>query len=166
MKYAEQPGVGVSVLVDASPTAMWELVSDVTVPPSFDNECVRTEWEDAPDGPALGATFRGYNRHPGLGWEWDVECRVTRFDEGREFGWRVTSDGGGAAEWWFTVEPVGDGGSRLWFHATMGPGFSGLSPAIEQMPDQEAQIVANRLGEWTTNMTTTIEGIKALAEAR
>ncbi|MEO0494982.1 MAG: SRPBCC family protein [Actinomycetota bacterium] len=164
MKYADQPGVGVSILIDASAETVWHLASDISVPPRFDNECVKTEWEDAPDGPALDATFRGYNHHKTMDFDWDVECRITRFDEGREFGWRVSSDGGGAAEWWFTVEAVGDQ-TRLWFQATMGPGFSGLTPAIEQMPDRETEIVENRIGDWTDNMWITLRGMKDLAEA-
>lgn len=47
----------------------------------------------------------------------------------------------------------------------MGPGPSGLTPVIEQMPEHEEAIVATRLEEWTTNMTATVEGIKDLAEA-
>ena len=47
----------------------------------------------------------------------------------------------------------------------MGPAPSGLSIAIEAMPDKEERIVARRLEEWRTNMQATIEGVKALAEA-
>lgn len=166
MKYADEPGIGTSVLVDASPAAVWAVVSDPTVPAQFSDELQKAEWENAPDGPALGATFRGYNKHPELGWEWDVECVVTRFDDGRLFGWRVQSDNGGAAEWWFTVEPHLDDRTRLWFQSTMGPGLSGLTPAIEAKPDREDDIVANRLAAWSANMAATVEGIKALAEAR
>lgn len=163
MKYADQPGVGVSILIDASAEKVWTLASDISVPPTFDNECVKTEWENAPNGPEVGAMFRGYNHHKTMNFDWDVECHVTRYDEGREFGWRPDSPGGGAAEWWFTVEPVGEQ-TRLWFQATMGPGFSGLTPAIEQMPDRETDIVVNRIGDWTENMWITLRGMKELAE--
>ena len=47
----------------------------------------------------------------------------------------------------------------------MGLGPSGLTPAIEAMPEREEEIVARRLGEWEANMTATIEGVKAIAEA-
>ena len=161
MKYDDQPGVGVSILVDATPETVWTLVSDPMTPAQFENELVKAEWEDAPNGPELGATFRGYNRHPELGWEWDVECTVNRFEDGRLLGWAP----GTAAQWWFTVEPVGDQ-TRLWFQSTIGPGPSGLTPAIEAQPDREDDIVANRLADWRANMERTVVGIKALAEAR
>ena len=61
---------------------------------------------------------------------------------------------------------MGAGGARprLWFHSTMGPGPSGLTPAIEAQPDREDDIVANRLKDWAANMARTVEGIKGLAE--
>lgn len=47
----------------------------------------------------------------------------------------------------------------------MGPSRSGLSPAIDAMPDKESKIIRRRLNEHHTNMTANLEGIKALAEA-
>ena len=164
MKYADQPGIGWALLIDAEPDAIWAIVTDPATPVAFSNELQKAEWENAPNGPELGATFRGYNKRPELGWGWDVECRVTKFDAGRQFGWRVQSPDGGAAEWWFTIDPTDDGRSRLWFQSTMGPGVSGLTPAIEAQPDREDDIVANRLGSWSENMAATLEGIKELAE--
>ena len=58
---------------------------------------------------------------------------------------------------------AGDG-TRLRYWAQMGPGPSGLTPLIEQMPDKEDRIIARRLQEWETNMTATITGIKHVAE--
>jgi hypothetical protein len=46
----------------------------------------------------------------------------------------------------------------------MGPGPSGLTPAIEKMPDKEERIIARRLEEWQANMAATLSGIKGLAE--
>lgn len=160
MKYGDEPAVASGLLIDAEPATVWAIVTDPSTPAAYSNELQRAEWETAPDGPALGATFRGYNKHPKLGWEWDVECTVNRFEDGRVFGWTA----GSAAQWWFTVEPEGER-TRLWFQATMGPGQSGLTPAIEAQPDREDDIVANRLADWATNMAATVEGIKAQAEA-
>jgi len=65
------------------------------------------------------------------------------------------------------VVPVAAEGdrTRLWFHSTMGPGPSGLTPAIEAKPDREDDIVVNRLKDWAANMARTVEGIKGLAES-
>jgi len=47
----------------------------------------------------------------------------------------------------------------------MGPGRSGLSLAIDQMPDKEQKIVFVRMREFERNMTSTLEQLKRLAEA-
>jgi hypothetical protein len=47
----------------------------------------------------------------------------------------------------------------------MGPAPSGLTPAIEAMPDKEERIVARRLEEHRANMGATLAGIKELAES-
>jgi len=47
----------------------------------------------------------------------------------------------------------------------LGPGRSGLTPAIEAMPDKEARIVARRQSEHKANMQRVIAGIKAKSEA-
>ncbi len=163
MKYHQQPGTGVSVHVDAAPEAVWAIVSDINLPARYDTELQKAEWIEPATGPAPGATFAGFNKHELIG-EWQVVCRVDWCEPGRAFGWRVTGDDGGPAQWVFTMTPEGDG-TRLRFDAQMGPGQSGLNPAIERMPDREDAIVANRLAEWSKNMTKVIEGAKALAEA-
>ena len=57
------------------------------------------------------------------------------------------------------------GATRLRHIVVLGPGPSGITAAIEQMPDKEARILARRIGEHRTNMRQVIEGIKAAAEA-
>jgi hypothetical protein len=47
----------------------------------------------------------------------------------------------------------------------MGPAPSGLTPAIEAMPDKEERIIARRLGEHQKNMQANVDGVKQLAEA-
>ena len=60
----------------------------------------------------------------------------------------------------FEVQPAGDGVLiRQW--ARMGPGPSGLTPAILAQPDKEARIVARRLSEWQQNMQVNLDWIRA-----
>ena len=47
----------------------------------------------------------------------------------------------------------------------IGPARSGISPAIDAMPDKESKILHRRLAEHRTNMEATLVGIKSLAEA-
>ena len=47
----------------------------------------------------------------------------------------------------------------------MGPGRSGLSFAIDRMPEKEQKIVFVRMREFEANMAVTLEEIKKLAES-
>lgn len=162
VKYADSPTTTVAATIDAPPAAVWSLISDINLPAEFSEEFQRAEWID-PE-PGIGATFRGWNQHPVVG-EWDVVCTVTDFASEGAFEWIVGPDmENKSARWRFDLTPAGEG-SKLSFTAEMGPGPSGLTPAIERMPDREEDIVAGRLGEWTNNMQRTVDGIKARAES-
>jgi hypothetical protein len=161
VKYADGPSIEVEIAIDADPETVWALVCDIELPAEFSPEFQGAEW--VTEGPELGARFHGRNKHVAVG-EWTTESTVTGFEATRTFEWTVGDLENKTARWRFDLAPDGDG-SILTFSAEMGPGQSGLSVAIEAMPDREEEIVANRLVEWETNMTATIEGIKARAEA-
>jgi len=165
VRYADGPTAEVSTDVDASPAEVFALVTDINLPARFSQEFQRAEWNDGAAEPSLGATFQGTNKHPAVG-EWTVTCTVTAFEPGSVFEWTVAGPDAPAARWRFTVEPAGDDRSTLRFDARMGPGKSGLTPAIERMPDREEEIVDGRLAEWRSNMELTVAGIRALAEGR
>jgi hypothetical protein len=161
VKYADSPKVTVDVLIQAPIGVVWALVSDIDVPSRFSTEFRGATWLDA--GPALGARFVGRNWHQAMG-EWETTSIVTEYDPPRSFGWRVTDTEVPSSSWWFALTEEA-GGTRLVQGAQMGPAPSGLSIAIEAMPDKEERIVARRLEEFEANMRATVEGIKRLAEA-
>lgn len=161
MRYADGPTVEVDVFVDAPAAKLWELVTDIDLPSRFSTEFQGAEWLEG-SGPALGARFRGSNRHQAIG-DWQTTCVVTSYEAERVFAWAVGDPERPSASWRFELEPEGDG-TRLKQWMRMGPGPSGLSVAIERMPDREERIIARRQQEHRENMTLTVEGIKALAE--
>jgi hypothetical protein len=78
--------------------------------------------------------------------------------------YNVTGSEGVSATWAFEVEPASDGVLvRQW--ARMGPGPSGLTPAIVAQPEKEARIVSRRLAEWQQNMQANLEQIRLRAES-
>ncbi|MEM1331838.1 MAG: SRPBCC family protein [Actinomycetota bacterium] len=163
VKYADAPSAEVEAEITAAPSAVWAHLVDISLPARFSDEFQGAEWLDDA-GPALGARFRGHNKHP-KGFEWHVECLVTAFEPDSVFEWTVGDPANKVARWRFDLAPTTDG-STLRFSAEMGPGPSGLTPAIERMPDREDEIVERRLDDWRANMRRTVDGIAALAEGR
>lgn len=160
LRYADGPTTEVSRVIDAAPAELWPLVSDIQLPARFSSEFRGAEWLDGATGPAVGARFRGTNEHPVVG-TWQAECTVVECEPERAFGWQVAGPEGPAAQWRFTLEPV-DGGTLVTQWCKIGPGRSGLNPAIERMPDREHEIVERRLGEHAANMRKNLDGLAEL----
>jgi uncharacterized membrane protein len=162
-RYADKPTVEVRIWIDAPPARVWELVSDIELMPAMSSELQSVEWLDGADGPALGARFTGRSRHEAMG-EWETTSHVIEFDPEQTFGWAVGDPAEPAAVWRFRLEPK-DSGTELSEWMQMGPARSGLSFAIDQMPDKEQKIVFVRMREFERNITATLDQIKARAEA-
>jgi uncharacterized membrane protein len=162
-RYADTPTVEVRTWVSAPPARVWEIVSDIRLMPAMSGELQSVEWLDGASGPATGARFAARSRHEALG-EWDSTSQVVECAPERVFGWAVGDPADPAARWRFRLEPK-DGGTELSEWVQLGPGRSGLSLAIEQMPDKEQKIVFVRMREFERNMTFTLDQVKALAEA-
>jgi uncharacterized protein YndB with AHSA1/START domain len=160
MKFADGPSVEVDCYVDAPPERVWQVAIDLTRMGEWSSENKGGEWLDGE--PALGRKFRGVNQREDF--KWETVSVVTQFEAPRVFEWTVGDTDKPAARWRYDLMPEG-GGTRLRQSAELGPGPSGLTMAIDRMPDKEERIVANRCEELRRNMTATIEGIKADAES-
>lgn len=161
-RYADTPTVEVARWMDAPPHRVWELVSDVERMPELSTELQESEWLDGGRRPVVGARFRGHNRHESRG-EWSTTSHVIECEPERVFAWAVEDPAHPSATWRFRLEPE-EGGTRLTQWVRLGPGRSGLSLAIDRMPEKEQKIVYGRLREFERNMTTTLERVKALVE--
>jgi uncharacterized membrane protein len=162
-RYADKPTVEVRTWIGAPPARVWQFVSDVELMPALSSELQSVEWLDGASGPALGARFVGHSKHEAMG-EWATTSHVVEFEPERAFGWAVTDPANPAALWRFRLEPK-DGGTELSEWVQMGPARSGLSQAIDRMPDKEQKIVFVRMREFERNMTATLGQIKHLAES-
>ncbi|MEW6474354.1 MAG: SRPBCC family protein [Actinomycetota bacterium] len=165
VRFADRPTTETEVYVAAPPAAVWPLVTEIMTPARFGTELQEAAWLEPGDRalPCLGARFKGRNFHPARG-EWETTSTIVDLVPERRFGWAVGDPDRPSAVWRLELTPEGDG-TRLRYWAQMGPGPSGMTAVIEQMPDKEEKIIARRLEEWQTNMTATITGIKELAEA-
>ncbi|MFI7504547.1 SRPBCC family protein [Streptomyces sp. NPDC049687] len=160
--YADTPTVEVETWIDAPPEKVWAFVSDIERMPTLSAELQSVEWLDGVTGPAIGHRFIGRSKHESLG-RWQTTSYVVEYEPPRVFAWAVQDPEHPSAIWRFTVEPQ-DGGTLLREWMQMGPGRSGLSFAIDRMPEKEQKIVFVRMREFETNITATLEGIKKLTE--
>ena len=70
----------VDVVVDASPTAVWEVVGDPRRTGEWSHECLEVQFVDGAAAPAVGARFRGRNRVGRNGWS--RTCEIVGYDPG------------------------------------------------------------------------------------
>jgi uncharacterized membrane protein len=162
-RYADKPTVEVSTWIDAPPERVWAVVADVEAMPSMSDELESVEWLDGATGPAVGVRFVGRSKHEALG-EWATTSHVIECDPPRVLAWAVVDPTNPSAIWRFRLESK-DGGTELSQWMQMGPGRSGLSLAIDRMPEKEQKIVFVRMREFERNITCTLEHIKKLAES-
>jgi hypothetical protein len=162
-RYADGPTVSVHTWIDAAPQAVWSLVCDVELMPELSSELQSAAWCDDAAGPAPGARFTGTSRHESLG-EWTTTSYVVECEAPQVFAWAVDSPDQPSATWRFTLRPH-DGGTELEQWMRLGPARSGLSLAIDAMPDKEDKIVFVRMREFERAMTATVAAIKQRAEA-
>lgn len=173
MRYAEAPSVSCDVYVEAAPSRVRGLVTDIALPARLSPELQHVEWLDGAEEPAVGARFAGYNRHRVIG-EWRTVSHVVELEEQRVFCWAVVDEDGRfgtpsrrpshpLATWRFELEPEGSG-TRLRQVVRMGPGRSGVTLAIERTPEREEEIVTFRITELRSSMEATLRGVKTLGE--
>ncbi|MFF4357075.1 SRPBCC family protein [Streptomyces sp. NPDC001604] len=162
--YTDKPTVEVRTWIGAPPERVWALVTDIALMPSLSEELQSVEWLDGATGPAVGARFLGRSKHPAFG-EWTTISYVIEYEPQHVFAWAVQDPAEPSAIWRFRLHE-GGGGTELSQWMQLGPGHSGLSVAIDRMPEKEQKIVFVRMREFEHNMTVTLEHIKKLAETR
>jgi uncharacterized protein YndB with AHSA1/START domain len=99
----------VTVHMEASPQAVWELVSDVTRIGRYSPETFEAEWLEGATGPAVGAKFRGHVKRNGRGPVYWTTCTVMDSEPGRVFAFGVGSSEKPLNVWRYEIEPSGDG---------------------------------------------------------
>jgi hypothetical protein len=162
MRYRDQPTVEVEERMVGDPEVIWDLVTDITLPTRFSAELQSVEWLGDASAVAVGNRFRGTNHNLALG-HWSTDCTVVEVVPGRRWVWTVNDGDRLMCTWGFEVDPGREAVTvRQW--ARMGPDPSGLSVAIDAMPDKEGRIISGRLREWRTNMQANLAGIKAIVE--
>lgn len=139
-----------SIEIDASPDAVYGILTDLSRQGELSPECYKAEWEGDATGPAVGAKFRGYNRNAKM--EWDAGCVVVAAVPGREWTFDVPSDDGRGTRWSYVIEPT-ESGCRVT--------ESFDSPIL----DGEFFQKMGRYDLLLVNIAKSLENLKAVAEA-
>lgn len=84
--------------IEATPDALYDLISDVTRTPERTPDVVKCEWLDGATGPAVGARFKSTNSM-GRGPDWSNKPVVTVADPGKEFSFTRTEPFAGTIRW-------------------------------------------------------------------
>ncbi|WP_344271897.1 SRPBCC family protein [Actinomadura napierensis] len=155
----EQPIATGRITVNASPAAVYRIVSDPTVMITFAEEAYRARWLGRTTRAAVGARFRGYNRKGRR--RWFTNCTVTDVRENERFAYDVdTPFGLPISRWQYDITPAEDGGGCTvtetnWLRVP--PWFIPLAIALTGTADRPAHN--------TRNIATTLGRLKAHLEA-
>jgi hypothetical protein len=147
----------VSLDVNAPADKLYELVSDVRRMGEWSPECRDCEWIDGATGPAVGARFKGSNRH-GLA-RWSTRPLVVSASEGREFAFVIRHLGRDMTKWSYRFEPAAEG-------TTVTESFEMLNgvPWYFRLSERVLMGVRDRKADLEANMRQTLERLKAAAE--
>jgi hypothetical protein len=146
-----------SIDVNAELEKVYDLVSDVTRMGEWSPETVRCEWIGGADGAAVGARFKGVNKHGVV--RWSTKPTVVVADPGREFGFVVSHLGRDMTKWTFRFASTGTGTNVV-------ESFTMLAdqPWYYTLADRLLMGVNDRKADLEEGMRQTLERVKAVAE--
>jgi uncharacterized protein YndB with AHSA1/START domain len=152
-----------SIEIAAPTERVWDLVTDLSLAPSWNRETVETVWLDPERPPGRGSVFEGTNRLGDM--VWTVPCHVIEWDPPRVFGWTVLEPEHPSSMWSYRLHPDADGRHTVLGHGFRhGPGPSGLRYRVEAEPDRASELIEQRTAMLLANMAYTLEQIKERAE--
>jgi len=146
-----------SITVEASPEALYDLVSDVTRTGSWSPVCKSCWWDEDGQAGQVDAWFTGRNELPNRTWE--TRSQVVVAERGREFAWVV---GGRFVRWSFSMAPAGTGTTltESWEFLP-----DGIAMFEERFGDEAEAQIADRTQQALDGIPQTLAAIKRIAES-
>jgi hypothetical protein len=136
--------------VDAAPTSVYELVSDVSAIGRWSPTAGGVSYDDGA-GPWVGAWFSGTNRRDGK--EWTTRSQVVRAEPATAFGFVVGGADDGIVRWSWTFRPQGRGAlvQQSWqllrFDPVLGSARADLD-ALRRFMADSAETTLAALAQW------------------
>jgi len=146
-----------STQINASPEALYDLVSDVRRMGEWSPETRSCAWLDGATGAAVGARFKGTNARGPL--RWSTKPKVVVAERGREFAFVTDLRGNDNTKWSYRFEPTANG-------TTVTETFEMLSdvPKVIVVVEKYVMRVSDRKADLEKNMAETLARIKTVAE--
>ena len=143
-----------SIEINASPEAVYDLVSDLPRMGEWSPENIGGEWQDGGSGKA-NDRYIGHNKAGDR--EWSVPVMVTVADPGRCFEFVTRPDEGPYVRWTYRLEPTAAGTrvTEVWDVEQLPPTLQDLTQ--EQLNGRSQMVEAA--------LATTLAAIKATAES-
>lgn len=143
--------------IEADAEVLYGMVSDLPRIGEWSPECEGVEWEGDVTVPVANTTFVGHNAvGPGRRIRYSRHGRVLAADPGREFAFITDEGGRESTEWRYRFEPLADGRTRVTesYNVRWIPTWARI-----------LDVPTNRHKELVRGMRTTLERLKATAEA-
>lgn len=140
--------------IDAPADRIYDLLSDVTQMGRWSPECTGGRWLSGASGPAVGARFKGSNKHGPM--RWTTECEVTKADRPSAFEWQVTQSG---MRWGYRFAPDGEGTLVTEYREK-----TQETPFYVRLVQRSGILGRDREGLMVEGMKATLERVKAAAE--
>ena len=143
-----------SIEIDASPTVIYDLVSDITRMGEWSPEASGGEWLNQGTG-EVGDWFVGHNERPER--RWSRECEVACADPGKDFTFVVLGVEANCTWWSYEIEagPEGTKVTERWWMVN-------LTPAMAEAPKD---VYNERVAMTKQMMFHTLSQLKKAAEA-
>ena len=148
-----------SVTIDASPEAVFALVTDIERMAEFSPELVSCRWLDGAEGPAVGARFEAVNQLPGHK-SWKNRPVVTVFEPSLRYAVSRTEPFAGTVVWSYDLSTQ-DGRTAL----TESYQVTKQVSRIGWLIIERGFGGTDRRGALASGMRTTLDAIKRSAES-
>ena len=142
-----------SIDIQASPEAVYDLISDLPRMGEWSPENIGGEWQGGGSG-KVGDRFLGHNRTRERAWS--VPVMVTVAERGRCFAFVTHPDDGPYVRWTYRLEPSGAGTrvTEVW-------DVEQLPPTLQSWTQEQ---LAERVRHTEAMLTTTLAALKKTAE--
>ncbi|TFD71965.1 SRPBCC family protein [Cryobacterium sp. Hb1] len=147
-----------SVIVEASATFLYDLLSDITRTGEWSPVCTSCWWDDEAEAGRVGSWFTGRNELPHRTWQ--TRSEVVTAERGREFAWVV---GGSFVRWGFSFTATENGtGSVLTESWEFLP--DGIAMFEEKFGEDAHAQITDRTQQALDGIPKTLAAIKRIAE--